>query len=91
MASSLHREPFEKCNFGAAASSDNSTISQLRQRIMRLEETLQQRDQDITGPPASKEVLHNPEEEKKVDLRFSGQLLWVVFSTFCGQQKKRKI
>jgi hypothetical protein len=23
--------------------------------------------------------------EKKVDLSFSEQLLWVVFSTFCGQ------
>ena len=32
---------------------------------MKLEQTLQQREQAITGPPASKEVPHNPEEEKK--------------------------
>ena len=44
------------------------TISQQRHRIIRLEETLQQRDQEIMGPPASKEVPHNPEEEKKASI-----------------------
>ena len=32
---------------------------------MKLEETMQQRDQEILGPATSKEAPHNPEEEKK--------------------------
>ena len=32
---------------------------------MKLEETLQQKDLEIMGPPASKEVSYNQEEEKK--------------------------
>lgn len=43
----------------------NLTISQLRQRIMKLEEALQQREQEMMGPPAGKEVSLNPLEEKK--------------------------
>ena len=32
---------------------------------MKLEETLNQRDIDMTGPPSYKKVSHDPEEEKK--------------------------
>ena len=35
---------------------------------MKLEETLQLRDQEITGAAASKGVLNNPEEEKKATM-----------------------
>ena len=38
---------------------------------MKLEETMQQRDQEIMGPATSKEAPHNPEEEKKEAIELS--------------------
>ena len=38
---------------------------------MKFEETLQQRDQEITGPPAGKEVPQNREVENKVAMDLS--------------------